>query len=69
MIAALLAIVITPAAVLTLLSGMAKWPENLGVRDGRLAACAETPNCVSTRATDPPHAIEPITSRIFASDG
>lgn len=60
MIAALLAIVIAPTAVLALLSGMAKRPENLGVRDGQLAACPETPNCVSTRATAPPHAIEPI---------
>ncbi len=35
-------------------------PTNLGVRDGRLAPCPETPNCVSSRSTEPEHAIEPL---------
>ena len=35
-------------------------PGRLGVRDGRLAPCPPTPNCVSTQATDPEHSIAPI---------
>jgi uncharacterized protein (DUF1499 family) len=32
----------------------------LGVHDGKLAACPSTPNCVSSQAFDAAHAIEPI---------
>jgi len=35
-------------------------PDNLGVRDGRLAACLASPNCVSSRAADAEHRIPPI---------
>ncbi len=35
-------------------------PENLGVKEGQLAPCPETPNCVSSQATDPEHQIAPI---------
>lgn len=35
-------------------------PENIGVRNERLAPCPDTPNCVSSYADDPEHAIEPI---------
>lgn len=35
-------------------------PENLGVRNGRLAPCPDNQNCVSTRATETQHAIDPI---------
>jgi uncharacterized protein (DUF1499 family) len=34
--------------------------ENLGVANGRLQPCPDSPNCVSTQATDELHAIEPI---------
>lgn len=39
-----------------------KRPDNLGVRDGRLAPCRRTPNCVSSQAdpADRRHYIEPI---------
>ncbi len=37
-----------------------KRPTNLGVRDGKLAPCPSSPNCVSSRATDATHAIEPL---------
>ena len=40
-------------------------PENLGVINGRLAACPGSPNCVSSGAKDPRHAILPLT---FAGD-
>ena len=32
-------------------------PANLGTKDGRLAPCPSTPNCVSSDATDSAHAI------------
>jgi uncharacterized protein (DUF1499 family) len=40
-------------------------PDNLGVKDGRLAACKPTPNCVSSQAdpADQEHYIEPIAYR------
>jgi uncharacterized protein (DUF1499 family) len=37
-----------------------KMPANLGVRDGRLAPCPATPNCVSSQSSDPQHAVEPL---------
>jgi len=43
-----------------MLSG--KRPDNLGVRDGRLAPCKRTPNCVASQAdrSDAEHYIAPI---------
>jgi len=36
-------------------------PSNLGIKDGRLAPCLTTPNCVSSQAiNDPQHFIAPI---------
>lgn len=35
-------------------------PNNLGVENGRLAPCPDSPNCVSTQATDEGHSIAPI---------
>lgn len=35
-------------------------PANLGVRDGRLAPCPSSPNCVSSQSTDKDHAVEPL---------
>ncbi|MCE5264573.1 MAG: DUF1499 domain-containing protein [Deltaproteobacteria bacterium] len=32
----------------------------IGVTDGRLAACPDSPNCVSSQSTDPRHAIAPL---------
>ncbi len=36
-------------------------PTDLGVRDGRLKACPDSPNCVNSQATDAEHAIAPLT--------
>lgn len=36
-------------------------PENLGVNQNRLAPCPDTPNCVSSYASDPEHTIDPLT--------
>ena len=35
-------------------------PNNLGVRDGKLAPCPNTPNCVSSQSTDASHKVEPL---------
>jgi len=37
-----------------------KQPTNLGVYDGKLAPCPETPNCVSSQNQDETHAIAPL---------
>jgi uncharacterized protein (DUF1499 family) len=35
-------------------------PEGLGIREGRLAACPSSPNCVSSDASDSGHAVAAI---------
>lgn len=35
-------------------------PQGLGVVNGRLAPCPDSPNCVSTQATDAAHSMPPI---------
>ena len=35
-------------------------PNNLGVKDGKLAACPGTPNCVSSQSEDPQSKIDPL---------
>jgi uncharacterized protein (DUF1499 family) len=45
-----------------------KRPTNLGVRDGRLAPCPNTPNCVCSYDADAQHKIEPLTYRSSASE-
>ena len=46
-----------------------KRPDNLGVRDGRLAPCKRSPNCVSSQAdpSDREHYIAPIRGSIAAA--
>jgi uncharacterized protein (DUF1499 family) len=36
-------------------------PTNLGVNDGKLLACPDSPNCVSSQSTDAEHGIAPLT--------
>ncbi|MBD2449617.1 DUF1499 domain-containing protein [Nostoc sp. FACHB-152] len=38
-----------------------KRPNNLGVRDGKLAPCPNSPNCVSSQSNDAVHQIAPLT--------
>ena len=45
---------------------LAREPKNLGVRDSRLSACPDSPNCVSSQAADQRHAIAPL---FFSDDG
>ena len=35
-------------------------PQNIGVQDGRLTACPESPNCVSSFESDAKHGIQPL---------
>ena len=35
-------------------------PTNLGLHEGKLAACPTSPNCVSSQATDEEHRIAPL---------
>jgi uncharacterized protein (DUF1499 family) len=48
------------ALTMAILSALARRPAGLGVRDGRLAACPGTPNCVCSQEADAGHAIEPF---------
>lgn len=54
-------IVVSGTLGMFLLSLTASQPTNLGVTDGRLAPCPESPNCVSTQAEDHDHWIAPMT--------
>jgi uncharacterized protein (DUF1499 family) len=47
-------------ATLAILARAVKSPADLGVRDGKLAPCPNSPNCVSTQSQDPRHRIDPI---------
>ncbi|HYW19362.1 MAG TPA: DUF1499 domain-containing protein [Nodularia sp. (in: cyanobacteria)] len=38
-----------------------KRPHNLGINNGKLASCPNSPNCVSSQDTDPEHIISPLT--------
>jgi len=35
-------------------------PANLGIKDGKLARCPSTPNCVSSQSPDRDHFVEPL---------
>ena len=35
-------------------------PQNIGVQDGRLTACPESPNCVSSFESNAKHGIQPL---------
>jgi uncharacterized protein (DUF1499 family) len=48
------------AMTMAILSALGRSPAGLGVRDGRLADCPRTPNCVSSQSSEPRYAIEPI---------
>jgi uncharacterized protein (DUF1499 family) len=56
----LLALLLGGVAVLALLSALSRRPANLGVKDGKLAPCPGSPNCVCTQAADEAHRIEPL---------
>ena len=55
-----LIVIIVPILVVFAVSLLAKAPANLGVKNGRLAWCPSSPNCVCTQAEDETHQIDPI---------
>lgn len=52
---------LTAALILCAVSGCSgKRPDGIGVGESGLGGCPQSPNCVSSEATDPRHAIEPF---------
>ena len=62
-----LTIAIVPVT-LYLMSVFANRPDDLGVVQGRLKPCPESPNCVCSQAEDADHAMEPIPFSGLAED-
>lgn len=50
-------------ALFSLTACTSRTPDNLGLKNGLLAPCPETDNCVSSQATDEAHKIEPIEAK------
>ncbi|HLQ45277.1 MAG TPA: DUF1499 domain-containing protein [Planctomycetaceae bacterium] len=57
-----------PIVSLAVLSATSQRLSSLGVREGRLAPCPASPNCVSTQAEDDAHRIAPIVYRSSKED-
>ena len=53
-------VVLLPIVALAAMRLLSTKPDNLGVRDGRLAPCPATPNCVCTQCDDAEHRMDPI---------
>jgi uncharacterized protein (DUF1499 family) len=51
-----------------LFSFSGKRPDTLGVKEGKLAACPGTPNCVSSQATDAEHQVDAIAYSTSAAE-
>ena len=60
-----LMLIAVPFAGMLMMNWFSKPPSNLGVSNGQLATCPDSPNCVSTQATSEMHRMEPIP---FTSD-
>ncbi len=54
------AMFVVPVAGLAMLSAGSRQPEELGVADGKLRACPDSPNCVSSQATNASQRVEPF---------
>ncbi|GAC1324174.1 MAG: DUF1499 domain-containing protein [Isosphaeraceae bacterium] len=54
------ALLLLAGIVVTIRNLPARPPENLGVRNGRLLDCPDSPNCVCSDASEPSHRIEPL---------
>lgn len=48
-------------ALASIFSFSGEQPENLGVENGQLANCPQTPNCVSSQSNDINHKVDPLT--------
>ncbi len=62
------AVAVAPFVSLAVLSFMSRAPNNLGIRDGRLAACPASPNCVSSTADNDRQRIAPLSFEGTAAD-
>lgn len=58
----------TEVTHLALFSFAGTRPDFLGVKDGKLAPCPNSPNCVSSQATDPEHSITAIAYKSSPED-
>ena len=61
-------VVVGAVFVLAMFSFMAKKPDDLGVKDGKLLPCPDSPNCVSSLDADGRHHVEPLTFTGEAKD-
>jgi uncharacterized protein (DUF1499 family) len=68
-LAPLLAFFIVPAVMLVVYRILpSQPPDKLGVVNGRLAGCPDSPNCVSSQSDDPEHRVEPLPLQGSASE-
>jgi uncharacterized protein (DUF1499 family) len=56
-------IIVASIVVMSLFSCSGTRPATLGIKEGRLAPCPSTPNCVSSDAEDEAHAVAPFQLR------
>lgn len=61
-------IIVGCAASVLSCSGSGKTAIKLGVTDGKLAPCPDSPNCVSSQAGDAVHKIEPLAYKTDRTD-
>jgi uncharacterized protein (DUF1499 family) len=68
-LAPVLALLIVPTVLLVVYHSLPSMPpDNLGVVNGRLADCPDSPNCVSSQSDAPEHRVEPFPLRGSASE-
>lgn len=64
----LIGCVLVPVIGLLVLSVQSARPVSVGVTDGRLKECPDSPNCVSSQAEDRTHWIAPLACRFDVSE-
>jgi len=52
--------IVAVSTLLVLAACSSKAPDNLGMRNGHFALCPDSPNCVSSEASDDEHKVAPI---------
>jgi uncharacterized protein (DUF1499 family) len=68
-LAPVLALLIVPLVMLVVYRILpSKRSDDLGVVNGRLADCPDSPNCVSSQSDDPEHRVEPLPLRGSGSE-
>ena len=61
-------ILVLVVSLMGLLSCAGQRPTDLGVTEGRLRVCPESPNCVSTAAADAAHRVAPFELAVSPTD-